>query len=190
MIRKGQRFGRLVALVDVGRTKSGNKQWRFQCDCGNTTTVRISDVARRFTQSCGCLQRETSAENGRKSSLTHGMFGTPEYNIWAQMIQRCINPKHPMWKYYGKRGIRVSNRWRKFENFFADMGYRPSAKLSLDRIDNDGNYERSNCRWATRSQQEKNKRQPIRARGADGRYVRPPVPLQEPEKPAVSQSTR
>jgi hypothetical protein len=83
----------------------------------------------------------------------HGMYGTPEYYIWNAMLQRCTNPKHDHYDYYGGRGITVCERWRIFENFFKDMGMRPSPKHSIDRIDVNGNYQPFNCRWTTRSYQ-------------------------------------
>ncbi len=86
----------------------------------------------------------------------HGMFGTPTYTTWGQMIQRCTNPKSKEYPRYGARGIKVCERWRKFENFLADMGLKP-AGLSLERVNNDGDYEPDNCKWATPLEQSRNR---------------------------------
>lgn len=90
-------------------------------------------------------------------SATHGMTRTPEYRVWVSMHQRCGNPNNPAWSNYGSRGITVCERWRSFEHFFSDMGWRP-ADMLIDRINNDGNYEPANCRWATRSVSNLNRR--------------------------------
>jgi hypothetical protein len=89
---------------------------------------------------------------------THGMFGTPIYRVWSEMVQRCTNPNNQHWSHYGGRGINVCDDWRDFVNFYRDMGDRPAPGHSIDRIDNDGNYEPSNCRWATKSVQNLNRR--------------------------------
>ena len=88
-------------------------------------------------------------------SYSHGLSGTRAYSTWRTMVYRCTSPKSPNYAYYGGRGIRVCDRWQTFENFYADMGERPEG-LSIDRIDNDGNYEPGNCRWATRNRQQRN----------------------------------
>lgn len=170
---KGDIFARLTAIKQVERAKSGNQQWLFQCECGKRVVARTIDVTRGFKRSCGCLASELTAERNRRMAR-HGMFGTPEYNIWALMLQRCLNSKAIAYKRYGARGITVCERWLTFENFYADMGARPSPKHSIDRINNDGNYELANCRWATRSQQNKNKDFTFartRPRDALGRYL-------------------
>jgi hypothetical protein len=92
-------------------------------------------------------------KEGTMSNSQHGDFGTPEYWTWANMIQRCENPNHPRFDWYGGRGIEVCERWHTYKNFLADMGRRPSDKQSIDRINNDGNYEPKNCRWATVKEQ-------------------------------------
>lgn len=101
-------------------------------------------------------------------TASHGMTKTPEYRAWASMRQRCANPKSARYDNYGGRGISVCDRWQSFEAFFADMGPRPTSEHSIDRIDNDGNYEPGNCHWATRSEQQQNKR----AYPADNRLKR------------------
>lgn len=128
--------------------------WRVVCDCGNEAAVPGRTLASRTSRSCGCLNRERLHEAHTK----HGMANSPIYKIWTGMRQRCDNPDRREYPDYGGRGIRVCERWEDFANFYADMGDRPGPKYSLDRIDVDGNYEPGNVRWATRSEQNSNKR--------------------------------
>jgi hypothetical protein len=115
-------------------------------------------LKRGWTQSCGCLQKDRAKDNAK-----HGKTGSPEYHAWSAMIQRCTNPKTKQYKDYGGRGIRVCQKWKcSFESFYADMGPRPSKAHSIDRKDNDGNYEPGNCRWATEREQKMNTRQNVR----------------------------
>ena len=102
-----------------------------------------------------------SAKLGNQHALRHGCTGTPEYNIWQSMLRRCLSPRAHDWKYYGGRGITVCHQWQQsFETFLADIGNRPAPHLTLDRIDNDGDYEPSNVRWTTRQVQAANRRLP------------------------------
>jgi hypothetical protein len=153
----GQTFGRLTAVKIVGKTKPsrGSYIWMFSCACGGTTEKVGSQVVNGHTASCGCLHSEGLA----KRNTTHGLSHLPEYTIWLGIIKRCENKKHKAYKNYGGRGISISKEWRNsFEQFLADVGSRPSETHSIDRINNNGNYEAGNCRWATYSEQALNTR--------------------------------
>jgi len=156
-IKKGEKYGNLKIIKEISII--GEKRRVFcKCQCGTLKSYFLTDIRLGKTTSCGCYRNKISADRLRK----HGMRFTRMYIIWIGMIQRVSNKKNPSYKNYGGRGIKVCDRWRKFENFQKDMvdGYKEN--LTLDRIDNDGNYQKSNCRWATRSQQNSNTRRSIK----------------------------
>ena len=149
----GQRFGRLVVINKEGRSKGREIIWQCLCDCNNLRIVIGSRLTSGRVKSCGCLQKDRTKE----MNVTHGKYHSRIYSIWRNMFSRCTNSNHDSYPDYGGRGIQVCERWRKFENFFADMGDVPEG-LTIDRIEVDGNYEPGNCRWATWSEQNLNKR--------------------------------
>jgi hypothetical protein len=154
---KGRRFGRLKVLRSCGR-KWRYRIWVCSCSCGGRARVAANDLLRSRTLSCGCLQRElTSKRNYKHGNTIRGKW-TIEYSSWSSMMQRCSNPKSPKYEYYGGRGIKVCKAWRDFRNFLADMGKRPGLQFSLERINNNVGYRPSNCKWALRKDQYKNRR--------------------------------
>lgn len=149
----GRRFGRLLVLSRTDRVGKENKlKWLCRCDCGVEKRIQRYNLISGASSSCGCFQREFHT--------THGMYKMPHYETWKGMIQRCHNPNSADYYLYGARGIRVCERWRDFKAFHADMGERPGQEFSLEREDNDGDYEPANCRWATATEQAKHRRRP------------------------------
>lgn len=154
----GRKFGLLTAIELAGFFK-GKALWRCLCDCGRSDVIaRGNDLQQGKKKSCGCASVEMAVAARR----THGQAGnnrTSIYERWKSIRQRCGNPNDKAWKNYGGRGIKVCDRWRNsFEAFYADVGDPPEAWLTLDRIDNDRGYEPGNVRWATRVQQNNNRR--------------------------------
>lgn len=159
IITIGQRFARWIVLSELPplTTKSG-RYVRARCDCGAEKTIRFTSLRSGETKSCGCLRDELASVRSSTHGHTRNRDLSPEYIVWFGMRQRCNYEKSAAYKHYGGRGISVSKDWESFEAFLSDMGKRPSSSHSIERRDVNGNYEKSNCFWATNSQQQNNKR--------------------------------
>jgi hypothetical protein len=158
----GKRFGRLTVVRRIPGSAPGagsrvRARWLCRCECGGSIKTRTNNLTVGDTKSCGCLLAEVQATNGYRN-VKHGGSGTLAYWAWWAMIKRCHNPNSKSFKHYGARGIRVCSRWRSsFEDFIKDVGPRPPGR-TLDRINNDGDYEPGNVRWATAREQVLNSR--------------------------------
>jgi len=149
----GKRF-KYLTVLELSHKTNTRYYYICLCDCGNKTIVSSGHLTTNHTQSCGCYH----IKQATKHSTKHNKCKSPEYYIWTGLKQRCYNTNNSHYKYYGGNEIRVCDRWlNSFQNFYNDMGNRPSAKHSIDRIDNKENYCPENCRWATISQQVNNK---------------------------------
>lgn len=176
----GEKFDKLTVLAQIGLDKNYCKRYVCVCDCGGFVSALGISLRTRKYNDCGCLkiesdQRKYHIASGKRQTrkgkdsasvrnsfrtngpYTHGLSHIAEYTIWGNMLSRCRNASLPDFKYYGGRGISVSDDWLDFENFLRDMGYRPSPIHQLDRIDNNGNYRKGNVRWVLPIQNARNK---------------------------------
>lgn len=148
----GVRYGRAI-IVEFVERKNKHNWYKSKCDCGNYFVTTLNNLRRGNTKSCGCFQKEVIKEQ----FSTHKLSSSPEYNAYRTMINRCEDLKHIQYADYGARGISVCKRWKdSFENFIEDMGMRPKLKYQLDRINNNGNYNKENCKWVSPKQNIRN----------------------------------
>ena len=151
-ISVGDKFG-LLNVISAGALRGRNRYWLCLCECGNQKEICYSSLSSGRTKSCGCLNSKLASDR----KFLHGKSKTPIYSVWTNMKARCLNSENSSFKNYGGRGIKICDSWMNFENFLNDMG-EPLEKLEIDRIDNDGDYRKDNCKWSTVKQQNENKR--------------------------------
>ena len=156
----GQRFARLVVL-NLRFTRKGHPYVCVRCDCGQYKFVSYSHLRDGHITSCGCYRREAILAITYRHGHATRAGRSATYNSWSSMRQRCLNSNYPQYRYYGGRGIAICSQWSDFNVFLRDMGPRPK-RTSIDRINNNGNYEPTNCRWATPKQQTANRRERLK----------------------------
>ena len=160
----GDKYGRLTIQEYAGKAKNGSTLVKCVCDCGTEKIVRLCSLKKGEIRSCGCLAKELLIKRNKAIKyITHGQSRTRLYTIWCDMKQRCLNKNQQMFKYYGERKISICDEWKNNFNSFYDWAMKNgyADDLTIDRIDVNGNYEPSNCRWATMQQQRRNTRKNV-----------------------------